>query len=137
MPFTFRACPRRERHLGVATPHAFKSTPVFNGDTLPAGLRREHRSKGEQEEWLLIEWPKGEAAGIAFERLVSITMMRWRIESDYLDVKHQVGLGHFERRHFDHHATVCITAYGFLISDGAPFPLQRAVRKPTPVTYRS
>ncbi len=90
----------------------------------------------EPEEWLLIEWPKGEptptkywlstlSRNIAFDRFVDITMMRWRIERDYQDLKQEVGLGHFEGRGwrgFHHHATMCIAAYGFLISRGAPFP---------------
>ena len=90
----------------------------------------------EPEEWLLIEWPKGEKAPtkywlctlpstIAFARLVDITMMRWRIERDYQDLKQEVGLGHFEGRGwrgFHHHATMCIAAYGFLISERGAIP---------------
>jgi SRSO17 transposase len=56
--------------------------------------RGEGCTRDEPEEWLLIEWPKGETAptkywlstlprNIAFNRLVDITMMRWRIERDY------------------------------------------------------
>jgi SRSO17 transposase len=102
--------------------------------------RGEGCTRDEPEEWLLIEWPKGEAAptkywlstlprNIAFDRLVDITMMRWRIERDYQDLKQEVGLGHFEGRGwrgFHHHATMCIAAYGFLISErGAIPPSQR------------
>ena len=90
----------------------------------------------QPEEWLLIEWPKGEKApakfwlstlpqAIAFDRLVDITMMRWRIERDYLELKQEVGLGHFEGRGwtgFHHHATLCIATYGFLISERGAFP---------------
>ena len=90
----------------------------------------------EPEEWLLIEWPKGEKAAtkfwlsslprnIAFDRLVNLTMMRWRIERDYQDLKQEVGLGHFEGRGwpgFHHHATMCIAAYGFLISERSAIP---------------
>ena len=52
-------------------------------------------------------------------------MMRWRIERDYLELKQEVGLGHFEGRGwrgFHHHATMCIAAYGFLISERGAFP---------------
>jgi SRSO17 transposase len=91
---------------------------------------------GQPEEWLLIEWPKGEneptkfwlstlPRNVAFDRLVDITMMRWRIERDYHELKQEVGLGHFEGRGwvgFHHHATMCIAAYGFLISERAAFP---------------
>jgi SRSO17 transposase len=89
----------------------------------------------QPEEWLLIEWPKDEPAptkfwlstlerNIAFDRLVDITMMRWRIERDYLELKQEVGLGHFEGRGwvgFHHHATLCIATYGFLISERGAF----------------
>ena len=56
-------------------------------------------------------------------------MMRWRIERDYLDLKQEVGLGHFEGRGwvgFHHHATMCIPTYGFLISERAAFPPSQA-----------
>jgi SRSO17 transposase len=90
----------------------------------------------EPEQWLLIEWPNGEKAptkywlstlpaSIALDRLVDITMMRWRIERDYQDLKQEVGLGHFEGRGwrgFHHHATMCIAAYGFLISERGAIP---------------
>ena len=90
----------------------------------------------EPVEWLLIEWPKGEKEPTKFwlstlpaetplERMVDITMMRWRIERDYHDLKQEVGLGHFEGRGwrgFHHHATMCIAAYGFLVSERGAFP---------------
>ena len=51
--------------------------------------------------------------------------LRWRIERDYQELKQEVGLGHFEGRGwrgFHHHATLCIAAYGFLISERAKIP---------------
>ena len=98
--------------------------------------RGEGCTREEPEEWLLIEWPKKEKqpkkfwlstlpSNIAFERMVDITMMRWRIERDYQDLKQEVGLGHFEGRGwrgFHHHATMCIAAYGFLISERGAIP---------------
>lgn len=110
-----------------------------------ARLRVHARGEGctpdEPEEWLLIEWPKGEEKpikfwlstldrSIAFDRLIDITMMRWRIERDYLDLKQEVGLGHFEGRGwvgFHHHATMCIATYGFLISERGAFPPSQAL----------
>ncbi len=88
------------------------------------------------QEWLLIEWPKGEDAptkywlstlpqDIAFRSLVDMTKLRWRIERDYQELKQEVGLGHFEGRGwrgFHHHATLCIAAYGFLISERETIP---------------
>ena len=46
--------------------------------------------------------------------------LRWRIERDYHDLKQEIGLGHFEGRGwrgFHHHASLCIAAYGFLVSE--------------------
>ena len=98
-------------------------------------VRAAHRdynlTESRPEEWLLIEWPKGESeptkywlstvpANTAFHRLVDLAKLRWRIERDYQDLKQEVGLGHFEGRGwrgFHHHATLCIAAYGFLICE--------------------
>lgn len=94
------------------------------------------RSKPADEEWLLIEWPEGEAepdhywlstlpADISFECLVDQTKLRWRIERDYLELKQEVGLDHYEGRGwrgFHHHASLCIAAYGFLISETETIP---------------
>jgi SRSO17 transposase len=91
---------------------------------------------GAAEEWLLIEWPDGEAepdhywlatleADITFERLVDLTKLRWRIERDYLELKQEVGLDHYEGRGwrgFHHHASLCIAAYGFLVSETETIP---------------
>ena len=89
-----------------------------------------------EQEWLLIEWPEGEAAPtkywlstqpaqISFRRLVDVAKMRWRIERDYQELKQEVGLGHYEGRGwrgFHHHATLCIAAYGFLVAERATIP---------------
>ena len=51
--------------------------------------------------------------------------MRWRIERDYLELKQELGLGHYEGRGwrgFHHHATLCIAAYGFLVAERAMLP---------------
>ena len=94
------------------------------------------------EEWLLIEWPADEKKAtkfwlstlrpnISFPHLVSRAKLRWRIERDYLELKQEIGLGHFEGRGwrgFHHHATLCIAAYGFLVSERAAFPPCEAVR---------
>ena len=85
---------------------------------------------------MLIEWPEGEKepakywlstlpSSIAFRDLVDAAKLRWRIERDYQELKQEVGLGHYERRGwrgFHHHATMCIAAYGFLISERETIP---------------
>lgn len=46
-------------------------------------------------------------------------MTRWRIERDYQELKQEFGLSHYEGRGwrgFHHHASLCIAAYGFLLS---------------------
>src|SRR4029077_20018339 len=56
--------------------------------------------------------------------------LRWRIERDYQELKQEVGLGHFEGRGwrgFHHHATLCIAAYGFLVSERETIPPQELV----------
>jgi SRSO17 transposase len=94
------------------------------------------RPKRPTKEWLLIEWPEGEneptkywlstlPKSIPFRDLVDATKLRWRIERDYQELKQEVGLGHFEGRGwrgFHHHATLCIAAYGFLISEQETIP---------------
>jgi SRSO17 transposase len=94
------------------------------------------RAETRPEEWLLIEWPEDEKAptkywfstlpaNIAFRQLVDTAKLRWRIERDYHELKQEVGLGHFEGRGwrgFHHHATLCIAAYGFLISERETIP---------------
>jgi SRSO17 transposase len=96
---------------------------------------------GRAEETLLVEWPKGEAAPtkywlstldtkMAFRQLVDIDKMRWRIERDYQDFKQEIGLGHYEGRGwpgFHHHGTLCIAAYGFLITERDTIPPQDLV----------
>jgi SRSO17 transposase len=94
------------------------------------------RPKKPTKEWLLIEWPKGEKEptrywlatlprNIRFRDLVDAAKLRWRIERDYQELKQEVGLGHYEGRGwrgFHHHATLCIAAYGFLISERETIP---------------
>jgi SRSO17 transposase len=96
----------------------------------------EKRGEAAAEQWLLIEWPQGDAepdhywlstrlAEISFEQLVDQAKLRWRIERDYQDLKQEVGLGHYEGRGwrgFHHHASLCIAAYGFLVSEKETFP---------------
>jgi SRSO17 transposase len=99
------------------------------------------RAEPHAEEWLLIEWPKGEAEPVKYwistlpadmtrKALVRIAKQRWIIERDYQELKQELGLGHFEGRNwrgFHHHATLCIAAYGFLVAERSLFsPSARA-----------
>jgi SRSO17 transposase len=102
-------------------------------------VRPAHRDYEQAEpraqEWLLMEWPKGEAEPGKYwlstlppetklKDLVKIAKHRWIIERDYQELKQELGLGHFEGRNwrgFHHHATLCIAAYGFLVAERSLF----------------
>jgi SRSO17 transposase len=87
-------------------------------------------------EWLVIEWPEGEAQpskywlstlpeDVDIKGLIDIIKLRWRIERDYEELKSELGLAQFEGRGwrgFHHHASLCIAAYGFLLLERAAFP---------------
>ena len=101
-----------------------------------AAHRDERLSLPRAEEWLLIEWPQGEdeptkywfstlPEDMPIAELVDLAKLRWRIERDYQELKQELGLGHYEGRGwrgFHHHATLCIAAYGFLISERETIP---------------
>jgi SRSO17 transposase len=101
------------------------------------------RAEPYPEEWLLIEWPRGESeptkywistlpAQTKLKALVKLAKHRWIIERDYEELKQELGLGHYEGRGwrgFHHHATLCIAAYGFLVAERGRFsPSARAGR---------
>jgi len=116
-------------------------------------------------EWLLIEWPEGEDAPTKYwlsslseqtglKELVDTVKLRWRIERDYLELKQEVGLNHYEGRSwrgFHHHVSLCIAAYGFLICQQAAispsgptkaqiikqFALSKVPQKPTTTRKRA
>jgi SRSO17 transposase len=98
---------------------------------------RDHlRHEPWPEEWFLVEWPEGEQEPTkywlstlppqtAITDLVEQTKLRWRIERDYQELKQEIGLGHYEGRGwrgFHHHASLCIAAYGFLVSERGRIP---------------
>jgi SRSO17 transposase len=97
---------------------------------------RDHKlHQPRPQEWLLIEWPHGEAEPrkywlsnleekISLRNHVALAKQRWIIERDYEELKQELGLGHFEGRGwrgFHHHATLCIAAYGFLVAERSRF----------------
>jgi len=107
--------------------------------------RDNRRERLREEEWLLIEWPKGEAeptkywlstlpANVSRRELVKTAKMRWRIERDYQELKQELGLGHYEGRGwrgFHHHATLSIAAYGFLVAQRlAPGGVKKNAARP-------
>jgi SRSO17 transposase len=110
-----------------------------------ARVRPAHRdyekAEPHAEQWLLIEWPRNEpeptkywistlSSNTPLKALVKIAKQRWIIERDYQELKQELGLGHFEGRNwrgFHHHATLCIAAYGFLVTERNRFsPSARA-----------
>ena len=108
--------------------------------------RAAHGDRPRAQEWLLIEWPKGETRPthyflsnlpetISLDDLVATVKMRWRIERDYLELKQELGLGHYEGRNwrgFHHHASLCIAAYGFLMLERLAGVKKNAARLPAP-----
>ena len=70
-------------------------------------------------------WFSNLPADTPIERLVFLAKLRWLIERDYLELKQELGLGHYEGRGwlgFHHHGALCIAAYGFLIAEKAAIP---------------
>ena len=128
-PASWQATTWREGSAGALTSR-------FARVRVRAAHRDEGRTEPRDEEWLLIEWPEGDAEpakywlatlppDISFERLVDLAKLRWRIERDYQELKQELGLGHYEGRGwrgFHHHATLCIAAYAFLITERARVP---------------
>lgn len=84
-------------------------------------------------QWLLVEWPDGEAAPTKFvlstmpqatscKQIVRTFKSRWRIERSYQDLKGELGLDHYEGRSFigwHHHVTVVLACYAFLVAEHA------------------
>jgi SRSO17 transposase len=77
--------------------------------------------------WLLAEWPPAAdepadywlsnlPAGTPVAELVRLAKIRWRIEHDYRELKHGLGLDHFEGRSFagwHRHVTLAVLAQAF------------------------
>ncbi|GAA1203624.1 IS701-like element ISBj9 family transposase [Streptomyces hebeiensis] len=100
--------------------------------------------------WLLAEWPDGEDEPTRFwlsdlpedtpvAALVRLAKIRWRIEHDYRELKHGLGLDHFEGRSWrgwHHHTTLVTAAHAFLteqrLSPKAGTPASPSTRSSTP-----
>lgn len=95
--------------------------------------RKSEHPKREME-WLLIEWPEGAEEPsdywlaqlgdhpVGLRRLIRIARSRWRVEMDYRELKEELGLDHYEGRHWlgwHHHVTLVSMAFAFLRSEQA------------------
>jgi SRSO17 transposase len=104
----------RSRFLAIRVRPANRNIPRGDGGILP-------------EEWLIAEWPPDAAEPVKYwlstlpattplKTLVRIGKIRWRIEHDYRELKHGLGLDHFEGRSFigwHRHATLAVLAQAF------------------------
>ena len=85
-------------------------------------------------EWLLIEWPEGAGTptdywlaqlgeqSLGLRRLIKTARARWRVEMDYRELKEELGLDHYEGRHWlgwHHHVTLVSMAFAFLRTEQA------------------
>ncbi|MCC6414745.1 MAG: IS701 family transposase [Opitutaceae bacterium] len=97
------------------------------------GWKRQEHPKRVME-WLLIEWPENAAAptdhwlaqlgeqSLGLRRLVKTARARWRVELDYRELKEELGLDHYEGRHWlgwHHHVTLVSLAFAFLRTEQA------------------
>ena len=118
--------PMRSRFLGAGGAAGRDPGP-------PPGPGRRHRQDGYwdgvlPEVTLLVEWPAGAEAPTDYwlsslpadtplAELVRLAKIRWRIEHDYRELKHGLGLDHFEGRSWTgwhHHVTLVTAAHAFL-----------------------
>nr|WP_312846334.1 transposase [Streptomyces sp. WAC06273] len=104
---------------------------------------------------LLVEWPDGQDAPTGYwisnlpvttpvTDLVRWAKMRWRIEHDYRELKHGLGLDHFEGRTWrgwHHHVTLVTAAQAFLtfssMSSGLAEVLDRHLHHLRPTTHHT
>jgi hypothetical protein len=133
-----RIARRQQRASGFT--HCAPAFGPAHGDT--------KRSEPAAEEWLMIAWLHGDAehdhywlltppADIPFEPIVDLTKQRWR---DYLELKQEVGLGHYKRRgwrRYKHHSSLCVAVYRLLLSEKEKIPLRTCSRWMRHAIYRS
>ena len=81
-----------------------------------------------KEVWLLVQWPEEEKEPTRYflcdlpptttlRRLVRAAKSRWKIEQDYLQLKDELGLDHYEGRNWagwHHHVSMVMMAHAFL-----------------------
>lgn len=92
-------------------------------------VRNRHQSP--RQEWLIIEWAKGEETPSDYwlsnlgedanrERLARLARLRWTVELDYRQLKGELGLDHYEGRSyrgFHHHTALVTCAHAFLTEE--------------------
>ncbi|MFE9613495.1 IS701 family transposase [Streptomyces sp. NPDC006012] len=99
---------------------------------------------------LLVEWPRQAEAPTGYwlsnlpddtplAELVRLAKIHWRIEHDYRELKHGLGLDHFEGRSWNgwhHHVTLVTAAHAFLteqrLAPKAHTPASPSTRPSTP-----
>jgi SRSO17 transposase len=109
--------------------------------------RRDHL---DPEEWLIVQdaeaakdrnfWLSTLPADTPLEDLVRHAKGRYRVEQDYRELKQEVGLAKFEGRGwrgFNHHVTLCLAAYGFLVCERSLFPPRHPAEADTDGTAQS
>lgn len=84
-----------------------------------------------EPEWLIIEWPKGEAQPTKYalctlpkatshKELIRLLKERYRTERAYQELKEELGLDHFEGRSlrgWKHHVSVALCCYAFVVAE--------------------
>ncbi|MER6532202.1 IS701 family transposase, partial [Streptomyces sp. NPDC001508] len=140
-PMTSRFLAVRVRPAGVRSRRLAQAAAVAGHDRWDGVL---------PEVWLLAQWPDGDNEPTRFwlsdlpedtpiPELVRLAKIRWRIEHDYRELKHGLGLDHFEGRSWGgwhHHATLVTAAHAFLteqrLAPKADTPDSPSTRSSTP-----
>jgi SRSO17 transposase len=94
----------------------------------PANRKIPHADDGSlPQTWLIAEWPPGASEPVKYwlsnlppttklKTMVRLGKIRWRIEHDYRELKHGLGLDHFEGRTYlgwHRHVTLVVLAQAF------------------------
>lgn len=94
----------------------------------PAGRKVPRDTEGHLPEcWLIAEWPPQAAEPVQYwlsnrdpntplKKLARLGKIRWRVEHDYRELKHALGMDHFEGRPYTgwhRHVTLVVLAQAF------------------------
>ncbi|MFC8096759.1 DUF2637 domain-containing protein [Streptomyces sp. NPDC057301] len=128
---------------------AEESVPLApGGAAAPAPISGQTRTRRKQTFTSLTEtsrrtaestWLSNLPRDTPISDLVRLAKVRWRIEHDYRELKHGLGLDHFEGRSWPgwhHHVTLVTAAHAFLteqrLSPKVPRPASPSIRSSTP-----